>query len=132
MIRDSNLLKPNIPFSKDSDRGFNSAFYSSHDDKGNIIIDYSYTKFFLEMRSQRTPIYIQNIISQLSAPEKYKIRDGCKDGSNYRPKIIDINIDWNVEWKGFKSKTLDSKNMESLLVVDYSILLVGKIIISKH
>jgi hypothetical protein len=63
IIRDSNLLKPFIPFSKDSDRGFNSAFYSSNDDNGIIIIDCSYTKFFLEIGSQGTPIYIQNIIS---------------------------------------------------------------------
>jgi hypothetical protein len=43
MITNQNLLKPFIPFSKDSDGGFNSAFYSSNDNKGDIIIDCSYT-----------------------------------------------------------------------------------------
>jgi hypothetical protein len=62
----------------------------------------------------------------LSAPEKYKIRDGCKDVSNYRSKIIDINIDLNVEWKGFKSKILDPKKMESLFAVNYSSSISGK------
>jgi hypothetical protein len=59
----------------------------------------------------------------LSAPEKYKIRDGCKD---VRPKIIDISIDLNVEWKGFKSKILDPKKMESLFAVNYSSSISGK------
>ena len=40
MITNPNLLKPFIPFSKDSDGGFNSAFYSSNDNKGDIIIDF--------------------------------------------------------------------------------------------
>ena len=66
MITNPNLLKPFIPFSKDSDGGFNSAFYSSNDNKGDIIIDCSYTKFFLEMGTKGTPRYIQNIISWLA------------------------------------------------------------------
>lgn len=48
MIEDPDSLKPFIPFSKDSDGGFNSAFYSSDDEKdekGDIIIDCSYTNF---------------------------------------------------------------------------------------
>ena len=60
MITDPEKLKPFIPFSKDSDGGFNSLFYSSNDDKGNIFIDCSYTKFFLEMGKKGTPRYIQN------------------------------------------------------------------------
>ena len=39
MITDAKLLNPFVPFSKDSDGGFNSAFYSSNDKKGDIIID---------------------------------------------------------------------------------------------
>ena len=86
MITTPNLLKPFIPFSKDSDGGFNSAFYSSNDNEGDIIIDCSYTKFFLEMGTKGNPRYIQNIISLLGAPEKHIKRDGCEDGSEYRPK----------------------------------------------
>lgn len=36
------LLQSFIPFSKDSDGVFNSAFYSSNYDEGDIIIDCSY------------------------------------------------------------------------------------------
>ena len=38
MIKDPKLLLPFVPFSKDSDGGFNSALYYSNDDKGDIII----------------------------------------------------------------------------------------------
>ena len=106
MITEPNLLEPFIPFSKDSDGGYNSAFYSSKDDKGDIFIDCSYTKFVLEMGTEGTPRYIQNIISWLAAPEKHYLRDGCRDGSEYRPKKVDINIDWNDKWQGFKTKPL--------------------------
>ena len=41
MISDPKLLLPFVPFSKDSNGGFNSAFYLSNDDKGDIIIDCS-------------------------------------------------------------------------------------------
>ena len=52
MITDPNKLLPFIPLSKDSDGGFNSLFYCSNGDEGDIIIDCSYTKFFLEMVKQ--------------------------------------------------------------------------------
>ena len=95
MITDPKKLWPFVPFSKDSEGGFNSLFYSSNDEKGDIVIDCSYTKFFLEMGKEGTPRYIQNIISWLGAPEKHQQRDNCKDGSDYRPKAINIIIDWN-------------------------------------
>ena len=63
MITDPEKLKPFVPFSKDSDRCFNSLFYSSNDNKGNIVINFSYTKFFLEMGTKCTPRYIQIIVS---------------------------------------------------------------------
>jgi hypothetical protein len=37
MITDPKKLEPFIPFSKDSDGGFNSVFYSSNDNKGDIL-----------------------------------------------------------------------------------------------
>ena len=37
MITDVKLLPPFVPFSKDSDGVFNSVFYSSNDNKGDIL-----------------------------------------------------------------------------------------------
>ena len=129
MIENPDLLKLFIPFSKDSDGGFNSAFYSSIDEKGDIIIDCSYTKFFLEMGTHGTPRYIQNIISWLGSPEKHYLKDGCKDGSEYRPKKVDINIDWNDKWQEFKARPIvDPKTLKTLFAVDYS----GSITYTKH
>ena len=71
MITEPKRLLPFVPFSKDSDGGFNSAFYSSNGNEGDIVIDCSYTKFFIEMRENGTPRYIQNIVSWLGASEKH-------------------------------------------------------------
>ena len=125
MITDPKKLEPFVPCSKDSDGGFNSVFYSSNDDKGDIVVDCSYTKFFLEMGTKGTPRYIQNIISWLGAPEKHQQRDNCKDGSDYRPKAIDIQINWNDKWNGFKIRQKNPINisidkMKTLFAVDSS------------
>jgi hypothetical protein len=123
MITDPSKLLPFVPFSKVSDKGFNSLFYSSYDDIGYIVIDCSFTKFFLEMGTKGTPRYIQNIVSWLGAPEKHQERDLCKDGSDFRPKAIDIQIDWNNKWNRFKErpKNLNSpENMKTLFAVDCS------------
>ena len=119
MIKDPKKLEPFIPFSKDSDGGFNSAFYASDDEKGDICIDCSYTKFFLEMGTQGTPRYIQNIVSWFGAPEKHIQKDGYKDGSEYRPKAVQININWNDKWNGFKIRP-GPQNMRTLFAVDCS------------
>ena len=63
MITDPKLLLPFVPFSKDSDGRFNSALFYSNDHKGDVIIDCSFTKFFLNMGTSDTPRYIQNIVS---------------------------------------------------------------------
>lgn len=75
MITDPKLLQPFVPFSKNLDGGFNSVFYSSNDDKGDIVVECSYTKFFLEMGKKGTPRYIQNIVSWLGALEKHQQKD---------------------------------------------------------
>lgn len=129
MIADPEKLKPFIPFSKDSDGGFNSLFYSSNDDKGDIIIECSYNKFFLEMGIKGNPRYIQNIVSWLAAPEKHQQRDMCKDWSEFRPKAIDIQIDWNHKWKTFKERSKDltsPENMKTLFAVNCSSSISGK------
>ena len=123
MITDPKLLEPFVPFSKDSDGGFNSVFYSSNDDKGDIVVDCSYTKFFLEMGTKGTPRYIQNIVSWLGAPEKHQRKDKCKDGTDFRPKAIDIQINWNDKWNGFKERPKNltlPENMKTLFAVDCS------------
>ena len=128
MITDPKKLLPFVPFSKDSDGGFNSLFYSSNDDKGDIVIDCSYTKFFLEMGTKGTPRYIQNIVSWLAAPEKHQKRDSCKDGSDFRPKAIDIQLDWNHKWNRFKQRPRDltsPENMKTLFAVDCSSSISG-------
>ena len=129
MITDPNLLKPFVPFSKDSDGGFNSVFYSSNDNKGDIVVDCSYTKFFLEMGTKGTPRYIQNIVSWLGAPEKHQEKDKCKDGTDFRPKAIDIQINWNDKWNGFKERPKNlslPENMKTLFAVDCSGSISGR------
>jgi hypothetical protein len=130
MITDPKLLAPFVPFSKDSDGGFNSVFYSSNDDKGDIVVDCSYTKFFLEMGTKGTPRYIQNIVSWLGAPEKHQARDKCKDGTEYRPKSIDLQIDWNDKWSGFKERPKNMslpENMKTIFAVDCSGSIYGRV-----
>ena len=123
MVTGSQLLKPFVPFSKDSNGGFNSVFYSSNDDKGDIVVDCSYTKFFLEMGTKGTPRYIQNIVSWLGAPEKHQQKHKCKDGTDFRPKTIDIQINWEDKWDGFKERPKNltlPENMKTLFAVDCS------------
>ena len=123
MITDPKLLIPFVPFSKDSDGGFNSALFFSNDDKGDIIIDCSYSKFFLDMKKNETAIYIQNIVSWLASPEKHQQKDQCKDGTIYRPKYIDLQINWLDKWKGFKTRGINIDSPEkkkTLFAVDCS------------
>ena len=118
MITDPKLLRPFVPFSIDSDGGFNSALFYSNDDKGDIIIDCSFSKFFLEMKKSETPKYFQNIVSWLASPEKHQ-----KDGTEYRPKQIDIQINWLDKWKGFKIRDINissPEKMKTLFAVDCS------------
>ena len=120
MITDPNKLLPFIPLSKDSDGGFNSLFYCSNGNEGDIIIDCSYTKFFLEMDKTGTPRYLMNICSWLAAIEKHIIKKDCKDGINFLPKHIDIKIDWNAKFNRFMERKDKFQNMKTLFAVDDS------------
>ena len=121
MITDPKKLVPFIPLSKDSDGGFNSLFYCSNGEEGDIIIDCSYTKFFLEMDKTGTPRYLMNICSWLAAIEKHEIEKDCPEGAfNFRPKYIDIKIDWEAKFNRFMKKRNSIQNMKSLFVVDDS------------
>ena len=121
MITDPNKLLPFIPLSKDSDGGYNSIFYCSNGDEGDIIIDCSYTKFFLEMDKTGTPRYFLNICAWLGAIEKHTIKKDCEDPINFKPKFIDIKIDWNSKFDRFmKRKIKPIDKMKTLFVVDDS------------
>lgn len=121
MITDPKRLLPFIPLSKDSDGGFNSLFYCSNGTEGDIIIDCSYTKFFLELDKTGTPRYLMNICSWLAAIEKHEIEKDYPEGAfNFRPKYIDIKIDWNAKFDRFMKKENSIKNMKTLFVVDDS------------
>ena len=121
MITNPNNLLPFIPLSKDSDGGFNSLFYCSNGDEGDIIIDCSYTKFFLEMDKTGTPRYLMNICSWLAAIEKHTIKKDCLDPINFKPKFIDIKIDWDAKYQRFmKRKDKPIEEMKTLFVVDNS------------
>ena len=75
-------LKPFIPFSKDSSGCINSLFYNGKDrdngeGEGDIFIDCSYTKFFLEMNEKGTYRYLQNLSAYIgSAERRFNISNG--------------------------------------------------------
>ncbi len=121
MITDPNKLLPFIPLSKDSDGGFNSLFYCSNGDEGDIIIDCSYTKFFLEMDTTGTPRYLMNICSWLAAIEKHTIKKDCNNPVNFKPKFIDIKVDWDAKFDRFlERKNKQIEQMKTLFVIDDS------------
>ena len=121
MITDPKKLIPFIPLSKDSDGGFNSIFYCSNGSEGDIIIDCSYTKFFLEMDKTGTPRYLMNICSWLGAIEKHEILKDSPGGAfNFKPKSIDIKIDWNAKFDRFMEIKTPILEMKTLFVVDDS------------
>ena len=120
MITDPNKLLPFIPLSKDSDGGFNSLFYCSNGNEGDIIIDCSYTKFFLEMDKTGTPRYLMNICSWLAAFEKHTVKKDCNDPIQFKPKSIDIKIDWDAKFNRFFENPNKIQNMKTLFVVDNS------------
>ena len=80
------------------------------------------------MERSETKRYIQNIVSWLVSPEKHLMRDLCKDGNDYRPKYIDLQIDWNDKWKGFKTRLINislPEKMKTLFAVDCSSSISG-------
>ena len=121
MITDPKKLIPFIPLSKDSDGGYNSLFYCSNGNEGDIIIDCSYTKFFLEMDTTGTPRYLMNICSWLGAIEKHEIlKDSLEGAFNFKPKSINIKINWDAKFNRFMDIKSHDKNMKTLFVVDDS------------
>ena len=85
-----------------------------------IIIDCSYTKFFLEMDTTGTPRYLMNICSWLAAIEKHNIKKDCNDAINFKPKSIDLEIFWDSKFTKFMERKNKLKDMKTLFVVDDS------------
>ena len=88
-LTDPISLDPFVPFSKDSDGGINSLFYcGTNCGEGDIVIDCGFTKFFLDMKKDGTPRYIQNIACWVANPEKrYAENIQPKD---FRPNAVKI------------------------------------------
>ena len=104
-------LEPFIPFSKDSDGGINSMFYNGIDNgnglgEGDIFIDCSYTKFFINMTSEGTSRYLQNIGGFIGSVERrantgYHPRD-------FRPEPVNFKLDKNpILFHKFLKKKFD-------------------------
>ena len=77
-------LSPFIPFSKDSDGGINSMFYNGNDygnglGEGDIFIDCSYTKFFINKTSEGASRYLQNISAFIGSVER-------RSNTGYHPR----------------------------------------------
>ena len=87
--------EPFIPFSKDSKGCINSLFYNgidrgSGEGEGDIFIDCSYTKFFLEMNKQGTYRYLQNISAFIGSAER-RFKTG-NHPALYRPKKVTFEL----------------------------------------
>ena len=100
---DGNLY-PFIPFSKDSSGYYNSMFYNGSDNgnglgEGDIFIDCSYSKFFLDMTKEGTLRYLQNISAYLGSPER-RINTG-RHPKDFRPErvIYHLNKNNNLHYK---------------------------------
>ena len=103
-------LKPFIPFSKDSSVCINSLFYKGKDrdngeEEGDIFIDCSYTKFFLEMKEKGTYRYLQNLSAFIGSTERrFKISSHLRE---YRPKKVNFAFRDNCNLYEFKSTNID-------------------------
>ena len=103
-------ISPFIPFSKDSEGGINSLFYSGSDDsndegEGDIFIDCGYTKFFFNMTEKGTMRYLQNIGGFIGSYERRQ-KNGYF-GNNYReyrPKGLNFKLN---PFKRYKYKKIN-------------------------
>ena len=103
-------LKPFIPFSKDSKGCINSLFYNGKDrdngeGEGDIFIDCSYTKFFLEMNEKGTYRYLQKLHAFIGSSERrFKITNHPRE---YRPKKVNFTFRLNYDLYIFPSTNTD-------------------------
>lgn len=91
--------KPFIPFSKDYEGGVNSLFYNGSDmnndgkGEGDIFIDCSYTKFFMNMSSEGTARYVQNIGGFIGSYERREKNEDFPDACSFRPEKVEFKLD---------------------------------------
>ncbi|KAH0789512.1 hypothetical protein GPJ56_006553 [Histomonas meleagridis] len=97
-----NKIEPFIPFSRDSEGGISSMFYPSDTVHGDIIIDCGYTKCFMQMRTDGTFRYVQNIAGWTARPEVHMWIDNCNKPNEWRPKAVSYNIQLGVKWNKFQ------------------------------
>ena len=103
-------FEPFIPFSRDSEGCINSLFYNGIDrgngeGEGDIFIDCSYTKFFLEMNEKGTSRYLQNLSGFIGSAERRVKTE--KHPSEYRPKKVDFIFKINSNLYKFPSLNID-------------------------
>ena len=104
-------LGPFIPFSRDSDGGINSMFYNGKDignglGEGDIFIDCSYTKFFINMTSEGTSRYLQNIGGFIGSVER-RANTG-QNPIDFRPEPVIFSLNKSSLFHHyFPKKTFD-------------------------
>ena len=73
------------------------------------------------MDTTGTPRYLMNICSWLAAIEKHTIKKDCDNPVNFKPKFIDIKVDWDAKFDRFlERKNKPIKQMKTLFVIDDS------------
>ena len=117
---DKEKLKPFIPFSRNKIGGVNSMFYIGEEGRGDIVIDCSYTKFLSDMKNKGTAKYIQNIGSWTARIEYHYTQENLQP-SEYRPKLVEYNINYNSKWNRFEEKPkIDKTKLKTLIAFDSS------------
>ena len=80
------------------------------------------------MNSSGTPRYIKNIISWLAAHEKHIREDGFQDGSDFKPIVVNYEINDKDKWDKFKPKPIEVKRIEEMKTLLMLIVLVLQVI----
>ena len=125
------IIEPFIPFSRDSDGGINSMFYNGKDNgnglgEGDIFIDCSYTKFFINMTSEGTSRYLQNIGGFIGSVER-RANTGYHP-KDFRPDPVKFKLDKNIIYH----HTFPKKTFDLLYLVDATGSMTGSILSVKN
>ena len=121
---DPKKLWPFHPFSRDSENGISSLFYSDIKDKGDIFIDCGFTKLFINMDKTDTAFrYFRNIASWSSRADIHLIHQQI-NANEWRVKGINYKIDINKKWTKFKESPFTTvfklKRYKTLFAIDTS------------
>ena len=123
---DPEKLYPFHPFSRDSENGISSLFYSDYTKgKGDIFIDCGFTKLFINMDKKDTAFkYFRNIASWSARVDIHWIHQQIY-AKDWRVKGINYKIDENKKWTNFIEKPLSSlifklTSLKTLFAIDDS------------